>query len=27
LFGWGEFERMNLKGFEWIMCGWKDCLD
>ena len=22
-----EFEGINLKGFEWIVCGWQGCLD
>jgi len=22
-----EFEEMNLKEFEWIVCGWESCLD
>jgi len=28
LFGWeSEFEKMDLKGFEWIVWRWKCCLD
>jgi len=28
LFGWESgFEKMDLKEFEWIVWGWKSCLD
>jgi len=28
LFGWGSgFEKMDLKGFGWIVWGWKNYLD